>query len=559
MPQDRNLVGRIDRLLIGLAIAVASSLVFMLAYGVAAQPGEESAQPAGSTEPTEAPTEPVETADSQEPQPGVPNTPVDEQPTWPDVENQNADRQLDTNSEIEGDFETAPSDDLTGYWNQTLEWSDCGEDQCTQMLVPLDWENPGAGALKIAVRKVPSENPTNGPLFVNPGGPGFGGQSFASSLGSDRWEGYDIIGWDPRGTGESTPVECGSFAETDDYFNLDGSPDDDVERDELIAGNEAFSNQCRSGSQDLLEHLSTVENVRDLDLLRYLLGAEKLNYVGVSYGTYVGAMYAQLFGDRAGRLVLDAPVEITDAEGVSQIEGFELAFTNFATWCGEDSGCDLGESANQVKENVAQWLADLDGSPLQVADRELTQTKATTGILTFLYSEEDLYPTLAEVLERALAGDGYALLMSADQLDGRTDSGYDLVTYAFPATLCVDWPDQGIDAAFEYEEEVDELAPMLGPNAGMSLLCETWTAPSVPLIKITAPEAPTILVLGSTGDSATPYEQAQSMAEQLEDAVLVTREGAGHGSVTSDNACVSEIVDEYLGSGQAPDEDQTCS
>ncbi|GAA4890854.1 alpha/beta hydrolase [Tessaracoccus lubricantis] len=494
--------------------------------------------------------------------PGVPATPVAEQPTVSPVEDPNPDRQLDYRAQGE------PSVDfLDGlgsyqeYATQTVEWEECaqgGRVQCTTVLAPLDWEDPAGDAIELAVTRVPGGDSSRGPLFVNPGGPGFGGQEMAVGL-AGRWENYDTYGWDPRGTGESTHVVCGTFEETEQMILLDGSPDDTAEDRALRQGSRDFAQQCRDGSGKLLDHLTTIDVVRDLDLLRHLAGAEKLNYVGVSYGTYVGAMYAQLFPDTAGRLVLDAAVEITDREPTPQVAGFELALDNFIEWCAGSDLCDLGDDAAAIRADIDSMLTRLDQRPLEVNGRRLTQTLGALGIAVLLYEDDEAYRSLAQYIGEAIAGDGEALLTLADLYNGRTANSYGTPLYAFPAMGCVDGQDEGADAVLPAWRETFSVAPLMAPNMGTSYACEFWTADSAPQLDITAPGAPPILVVGTTGDSATPYEQAVSMAEQLESGSLLTLEGAGHGAVTGDNQCIAEAVDGFLYDGVVPAEGTRCT
>ncbi len=500
--------------------------------------------------------------DDDERLPGVPVVPVAQHDTFPAEPDRNEDRR--PGYEPSGEPDVDLPDGLGGiedYAAQVVDWEFCeggAGAQCATVLAPLDWEAPEGDAVEIAVRRVTDGDSSNGPLFVNPGGPGYGGQSMAERL-AGRWPDYDTVGWDPRGTGQSTSVVCGTFEETDAFMNLDGSPDDDAEDRALREGSAAFADQCRDASGDLLDHITTIDVVRDLDLLRHLLGAEKLNYVGVSYGTYVGAMYAELFPDTSGRLVLDAAVDITGEDEIPQAAGFELALRNFTSWCADSDLCGLGDDRTAIEQDIAGFLSGLDADPVAVGDRTLTQTLAATGIAIYLYEDEQAYRSLAEVLARARAGDGEALLRSADLMNGRGPGSYDTIAYAFPAMVCADATDEGVDDVRDAWRDTFDDAPIMAPNLGMSYTCQTWTAGSAPQIRITAAGAPPILVVGTTGDSATPYEQAVSMADQLESGVLLTLEGAGHGAVTGDNACIADAVGRYLLEGEAPDDGTTCS
>ncbi|RMB61194.1 alpha/beta hydrolase [Tessaracoccus antarcticus] len=551
-----NWVGWAQGATVVIAVVLVASF-FVLGMAGGSTPFDPPATKSSAAPSTQTPS-PVDPSD---PHPGVPAVKVADHATWKPTAPLNPDRQLggDPNP---GNVQlpSAAGDDLAAYWTQPVAWKSCGEQLCATVKAPLDWDDPGRSAVDIAMRKVPSKNPTRGPLFVNPGGPGFGGQDFARNLGTDKWSGYDIIGWDPRGTGKSTTVQCGTTEQTDAVFELDGSPDDAAEERALETGWAEFARQCRAASGELLDHLTTIENVRDLDLLRHLVGAEKLNYVGVSYGTYVGAVYAELFPDRAGRLVLDSAVDITDDEAsASQSEGFELALRNYATWCAKTKACTLGDSADEVVDGIATFLAGLDANPIAVGDRSLTQSLGATGVALFLYSDEQAYPGLTYVLTDAMDGRAGDLLKAADELNGRGADGYETVAYAFPATRCVDWADEGIEATFDFWEENKAKSPVFATNMGVDFVCETWTADPGPQLKLTAKGAPPILVVGTTGDSATPYEHAVSMAKQLESGVLLTFEGAGHGSVTGGNKCVNAAVTKYLEDGVPPKDGATCS
>ncbi len=550
-----NWVGWAQGVVVVLVVALVASLFLFGMVGGTVSPG-----PAATPAP-EATKQTPSSLDPTDPQPGVPTVAVDDHETWTVEGPVNPDRQLEheaTSPTV--DLPAALGDDLEAYWTQTVQWDPCGGQLCASVLAPLDWENPDKAAVKIVMRKVPSADPTRGPLFVNPGGPGLGGQDFAVNLGPDAWAGYDIVGWDPRGSGESTSVECGTTEQTDEVFELDSSPDDDAEKVALEEGWAQFAQQCRDASGELLDHITTIENARDLDLLRHLLGAETLNYVGVSYGTYVGAVYAELFPDRAGRLVLDSAVDITrNEEAAVQSEGFELALRNYATWCAKTDACPLGDDADDVVDDIANFLDGLDSAPQTVGERTLTQGLAATGVAYFLYSNQLVYPALTYVLTDAMDGKGADLLNAADQLNGRGKDDWEAVAFAFPAILCVDRTDVGIAPSYDKWEKTKSESPVFAPNMGVSFVCQTWTADASPQLKLTGKGAPPILVVGTTGDSATPYEHAVSMAEQLEPAVLLTFEGAGHGSVTSGNKCLGEAVTKYLVDGTLPKDGATCS
>ena len=539
----------------GMLIFLAVSLVVTFFASGMLAPGKQQA----TEKPTAGPSaQPAPTVGDQKP--GVPAVPVSEHETWPREATENPDRQLDVKaSNPTVQLPAALGDDLTPYWQQSLNWQPCDEALCATMKVPLDWDNPGKAALDIKVTKMPSANPTKGPLFVNPGGPGVEGGSFATNLGRDKWKGYDIIAWDPRGSGESTHVQCGTTEQTDKAYFADGTPDDEAEKTALDDAWAAFARECREASGELLDHISTIENVRDLDLLRFLTGAEKLNYLGVSYGTFIGAMYAELFPERTGHMVLDSAVNIAHEGEVLQVEGFDTALGLYADWCAREGSCSLGNSRDDVISRINSFLHGLDANPLTVGDRQVTQGQGATGIALFLYSGKELYPRLTQLLEAAMSGNGRAILKASDSLMGRTDKGWETVAYAFPAIRCVDQPDAGVADTEAVRQRAAEKAPVFGGNMGADLVCERWTATSAPNLKLTGKGAAPILVVGATGDSATPYQQAVSMAKQLESGHLLTYDGPGHGSITAGNACVDETLTAYFEDGTLPEDGKTCS
>ena len=232
---------------------------------------------------------------------------------------------------------------LARYQQQTLRWQSCGNGlACTSVLAPLDYAKPDGTAITLALaRRAATADQRMGTLFINPGGPGGSGTSYVAFFNPEGLEGYDIVGWDPRGVGYSTPVACMGSAELDRFYALDGTPDDQAEERVRTEAVQAFGRSCLERSGGLLQHVSTVETVKDLELLRGLVGDDKLNYFGSSYGTRIGATYAELYPQRVGRMVLDGSVNISGSDTISQTEGFERALNNFAHWCAAQR-CRLG-------------------------------------------------------------------------------------------------------------------------------------------------------------------------------------------------------------------------
>ncbi|MFT3860307.1 alpha/beta fold hydrolase [Micropruina sp.] len=469
-------------------------------------------------------------------------------------------RRSDSNAKPKG-FETAPpGEGLAGYREQKLGWSTCGQVyKCAEILVPLDYANPGDQAITLALAKKPAtKSPKLGTLFVNPGGPGASGRNLVTYFASAGLEQYDIVGWDPRGTNASTPVQCFDDEQTQAFTELDSSPDDAAETAALIVGTWQFAQSCWQHSGELLQHISTVDTVRDLDLLRELVGDQKLNYLGYSYGTQVGAYYADLFPQRVGRLVLDAAVDITDDDTVIQAMGFDLALGNFAAWCARQN-CSLGSSKDAVLQTITDLFDTLDATPLQVGDRPLTQTLAATGVASYLYGGIPAWKVLAADLKAALAGDGAALLKASDQLNDRNDDGtFGSMFYSFPAIGCADGYDKGVVEAEQRWTTDQQKAPIFGKYFGPGYTCPLWPVRSTIQFKPTGSGAAPIVVVGATGDPATPYQQAVTMAEQLESGVLVTYEGEGHGTFGGKSECVDRLVIAYLTKGTVPSDGVKC-
>lgn len=451
--------------------------------------------------------------------------------------------------------------DLAPYVAQQPTWTDCDGDQCATVLAPLDYTDPASRAVTLALRvHKATKTPHLGPLFINPGGPGASGTELVTSFDTQGLEQYDIVGWDPRGAGQSTPVRCLSDADTDTYLNLDSSPDNEAERVALVEASLNFSRSCWERNGDLLNHIGTVDTVRDLDLLRQLFGAKKLNFLGYSYGTQIGATYAQVFGKNTGHLVLDSAVNITDDESVIQAQGFDLALGNFASWCATNT-CGLGASKDEVLASVTALFDRLDATPLKVGDRTLTQSLAVTGVAAALYSGKEVYPALSAIIQRAIAGNGTNLLYAADQLNFRDQAGhYDTLFYAFPAISCPETKEKGVLAADRTWVEDQKKAPIFGKYFGPGYVCPLWGTPQGEYLKLhlTAPDAAPILVVGATGDSATPVQYARSMAKQLTSGHLLIFDGEGHGSYGGNSTCVDTAVVKYLVSGALPAEGTVC-
>ncbi|MGH3342902.1 MAG: alpha/beta hydrolase [Carbonactinosporaceae bacterium] len=476
------------------------------------------------------------------------------------------------------DEPTGPSrgSELAQFYGQELHWRDCGDEfQCAKLTVPLDYEEPGGKTVALALIKHPADDPGRrvGPLVVNPGGPGASGVDHVTAAGVmftkrvlDR---FDVIGFDPRGVGSSSPIECLNDRETDRYLASDASPDTPAEVSEYRDSVQTFAKRCeqRSGTR-LLAHVSTEDVARDMDVLRAALGQDELDYLGRSYGTFIGATYADLFPDQVGRLVLDGAidprvgaVELTVAQG----RGFQRATRGFVADCVARPRCPLGNDVDRGIDRIAQFLDSVDRSPLPTSSgRKLTQSLAALGVIVAMYDEQNGWPTLRVALDRAFEGDGSALLYLSDIYTDRDQDGH-YKSNQNAAIVAINCADQQPDVRTPSDvrallPEFLDASPHFGEFLAWSTLsCADW--PVQPAIKphaVHAPGTPPILVIGTTRDPATPYAWAEGLAEQLESGVLLTYEGDGHTAYSRGSVCVDHEVENYLITGTPPQQGTRC-
>ena len=452
-----------------------------------------------------------------------------------------------------------PGTGVQRYLDQKLSWRSCGTLACADVRVPLDWSEPDGQAITLRVgKRAATATPRLGSLFVNPGGPGGSGVQLAANFDRDGLQQYDIVGWDPRGAGDSTPVVCQGARAMDDYYATDFSPDSTQEDKAWLAANTKLARSCLANSGSLLEHISTLDTVKDLDFLRKLLGNKLLNYLGYSYGTEIGAVYAQTYASTVGRMVLDGAVDITGTDSVTQAIGFERAFGAFAEWCAPRADCHLGVTKAAVQQSVVELLKATDAKPLTVGDRTMTQALVATGVIQALYYDERVFPYLGNALAEARAGRGAMLLALADDYNGRDRNGqYGSLLTSYFAISCTE--ETGTIAAARSRAAVAAKdAPVFGPYFGVDYTCTQWpVAPAPPLPKLVGKGAAPIVVIGTTNDPATPYEQAVGMAKQLDSGVLVTLKGEGH-TAYGRNTCVNQVVQRYLAAGKVPADGTTC-
>jgi pimeloyl-ACP methyl ester carboxylesterase len=468
-----------------------------------------------------------------------------------------------------------PDAALASFYEQALEWSACGDDECATLTVPLDYDDPAGPTIGIHLDRRPADDQDAkvGSLLVNPGGPGEPGSTVAANASGyfrpALLRHFDIVGFDPRGTGQSDPVDCLSDGALDAYVAGDPEPSTPDEARTFVQLTRGLGRGCAQLSGDLASHVSTQEAARDIDVLRAVLGERVISYFGFSYGTELGATYAELFPGRVGRFVLDGAVDPTldgRESALTQAAGFETALRAYVANCLDvTDSCFLGDSVEEGMQQIRDFLDQVQEQPLTTTSgRELTAGLALYGIVIPLYSRET-WILLSQALRSAFDGNGSALMLLADTYTSRSSDGsYAKNTMeAFPAISCLDDP-EGIKPAqvpAEYPA-FEEASPTFGRVFAWGLIaCRNWppargldTEP----LTIDADGAPPIVVVGTTRDPATPLVEAQALASQLDSGVLVTRDGDGHTAYNSGNECIDRAVESYLIEGVVPRDGLNC-
>lgn len=462
------------------------------------------------------------------------------------------------------------------YYEQVVEFEECGDRLfCADVDVPMNWSDPDSEPISIAtVFRLADSNP-KGFILFNPGGPGASGYDWvkesAEFLGTkDLRSDWNLLGFDPRGVGRSSAVECLSDGEYDEFlygvssFEIGSEEDIAVARDATAD----FAAKCLEKTGALLEFVDTVSAARDMDVLRAVIGESKLNFLGYSYGSFLGTTYATLFPERVGRFVLDGAIDPTvsdDEQTLFQLEAFESSLTAFLEDCDRFEDCPFSGNVSADLISVQQLLASIEKQPLATSSgRELTIWAAVTGLIMTLYSDR-YWPELSSAFSEAYAGSGDRFLFLADfyndrGADGRYQTNLIAANYAIS---CLD--SSASPSMFTIEAQnkrLLEAAPVLGRYWQFGgLRCGSWPFPEAEKPSdYSAAGAPTILVIGTTGDPATPYSQAQSLANDiLKDGFLMTYNGEGHTIYGNQVKCIDQVVDRFFLTGELPATDPNCS
>lgn len=475
-------------------------------------------------------------------------------------------------------IDTSISAELQPFYNQSVDWSKCGLAQtyCAKIQVPAKWSEPTGDTLKIALAYRAADEEAIGSLIFNPGGPGASGVSWITDSG-DRLgtaklrASYNLVGFDPRGVGQSEPrVTCLDSKQTNEFlygessFDLGSAADVADTRVSL----KEFADACVKNTGPNIGNIDTVSAARDLDVIRSVIGQEKINYLGFSYGTFLGATYAELFTDRVGRMVLDGainPLLSESEQNIAQLIGFDQALQNYLIECLSTTECPFSGNLANAQKKIVQFLGSLETKPIPTADgRNLTIWSAITGIIMPMYSKS-FWPALNQAFTEGFSGDGTTFITLADTYNDRQEDGT-FATNVLEANISISCLDGRMPSDAKSIREQNAKALKASPTLGRywqfgALTCEQWPFPVVASPETyRASGSNPILVVGTTGDPATPYSQAVQLAEEvLENAYLLTFNGEGHTAYGQLSKCVNDTVDDYLLNGVVPREDPSCS
>jgi pimeloyl-ACP methyl ester carboxylesterase len=468
--------------------------------------------------------------------------------------------------------------ELEPYYHQVLTWADCDNGmECSTAIAPMDWSNPTPDTdIELALVRQPATGTKLGSLFMNPGGPGASGYDFVYDSidygASEKLQAsFDVVGWDPRGVGRSSAVTCYDDAGLDDFiYGLPSAPSGTQEWiDEVTQTSIDFGQACLDGTGEVLQFIDTQSTVNDLDMLRAVVGDEKLNYFGYSYGSDIGSYYVENFPDKVGRLVVDGATDSSISVfevGLVQTKGFQLALEHYLEACPDlFDDCPFTGVLSTDLATIRALYDRYDADPVAASDGRMMDAGVLDIAMSMALYSQDSWEFLNDLFSEAQVGETDTAFFLADYYYGRDVDGtyIDNSLEAFIAIYCVDYPTETDPAVLVQQDAlIREASPTTyrpSPPIG-DVTCINWpyqyTGP--PLTTLTGTGAPDILVVSTTGDPATPYEWGVALSEQLESAHLVTYNGEGHTAYTSGNKCVIAVVDDYFLKGIVPEADPNC-
>jgi pimeloyl-ACP methyl ester carboxylesterase len=468
---------------------------------------------------------------------------------------------------------------LAEYEQQKLDWSDCYDYfECAELRVPIDYDDLSVGTFRISVLRAAAQDQDNrlGSIVVNPGGPGGSGVDYAYNadyiFSPEITDVYDVVGFDPRGVAMSEPISCFTPEELDENFAADSKPDNEEEITATLEESEAFAKKCAENTENL-EHFTTAETARDMDILRAALGEKKLNYVGKSYGTYLGTLYANIFPDKVGRFVLDGALDPNipmKEQNLAQAIGFEKALTAFVKDCVTQSDCPFTGTPAQAQATIIATLQAAATTPLPQKnpadgdDRIITESIIVIGVASSLYDDVDGWPKLRQAFAESAQNYGDTFLQLADEYTGRNPDGtFRSNDFDSGAVIdCLDWQDRRTVEQFKADaQEFATKAPVFGPYIAFSgVHCRFFPQPSTqraPDSLTTIKTAP-IIVIGTIRDPATPYSWSVSLAKIFTGSRLISLDADGHTGHGRGSACVDDAVDAFLLKGILPSANLSC-
>jgi pimeloyl-ACP methyl ester carboxylesterase len=455
---------------------------------------------------------------------------------------------------------------LSGYYAQEVNWQSCNQDfQCATLAVPIDYQKLSTGTFEIALLKYEARTSKKlGSLIVNPGGPGGSGVDYAyaaeyifSPAILDR---YDIVGFDPRGVSRSAPIRCLNDEELDANNNSDSKPDNEKEFKQILADTKNYVEKCKAKNKYLSSY-STANVARDMDILREALGDNQLNFMGKSYGTYLGTLYAHFFPEKVGRVVLDGAVDPSISnfqQTLTQAVGFDQAFTSFAADCNKRNNCTLPKDKAAAVAEMQKLFSKASNKLFPTkkkSGRTLSESMMVLGTASAMYDSQTGWPQLRKAISEAQNGYGDTFLKLADEYTGRQNNGsYPNNEFDSGAVIdCLDFNEpRTVEQIRTDAQAFATKAPLFGPYLAYGgATCKFFNQDNEVTIEPMTTANP-VIVIGTTGDPATPYEWAQGLHKLLTNSVLISLTGEGHTGQGQGNACVDDQIDDFYLTGKTP-------